>query len=114
MSHENLNTGAIHSSPSAAAHHHSISGISRPAVQPLQKKSLKKDEEEEVPLQMNSTAVQLFRGATRNDENRQADIKPFQLKSNNTGLPDSLKSGIENLSGYAMDDVNVHYNSHQP
>ncbi|MGF6849161.1 hypothetical protein QFZ51_004396 [Chitinophaga sp. W3I9] len=114
MSHENLNTGAIHSSPSAAAHHHSISGISRPAVQPLQKKSSKKDEEEEVPLQMNSTAVQLFRGGTGNDENRQADIKPFQLKSNNTGLPDSLKSGIENLSGYAMDDVNVHYNSHQP
>lgn len=33
---------------------------------------------------------------------------------NNTGLPDNLKSGIENLSGYNMDDVNVHYNSSQP
>jgi len=33
---------------------------------------------------------------------------------NKTGLPDSLKSGIENLSGLAMDDVKVHYNSPKP
>jgi len=37
-----------------------------------------------------------------------------QRKVNNTGLPDSLKNGIENLSGYSMDDVKVHYNSSQP
>ncbi|HAP62783.1 MAG TPA: hypothetical protein DCR93_25895, partial [Cytophagales bacterium] len=30
---------------------------------------------------------------------------------NQTGLPDTLKSGIENLSGHSMDDVKVHYNS---
>lgn len=35
-------------------------------------------------------------------------------KPNNTGLPDKLKSGIENLSGYSMDDVRVHYNSAKP
>jgi Domain of unknown function (DUF4157) len=35
-------------------------------------------------------------------------------RENNTGLPDNLKSGIENLSGYSMDDVKVHYNSDQP
>jgi len=35
-------------------------------------------------------------------------------KPNNTGLPDNLKSGIENLSGVAMDNVKVHYNSSQP
>ncbi|WP_299243395.1 DUF4157 domain-containing protein [uncultured Aquimarina sp.] len=35
-------------------------------------------------------------------------------RKNNTGLPDNLKSGIENLSGYSMDDVNVHYNSSKP
>ncbi|WP_229712495.1 DUF4157 domain-containing protein [Marivirga lumbricoides] len=34
--------------------------------------------------------------------------------SNNTGLPDDLKSGIENLSGYLMDDVKVHRNSDKP
>ncbi|MFB9080646.1 DUF4157 domain-containing protein [Flavobacterium procerum] len=39
---------------------------------------------------------------------------PIQKKANNTGLPDNLKSGIENLSGYSMDDVNVHYNSNKP
>ncbi|MEM7039239.1 MAG: DUF4157 domain-containing protein, partial [Bacteroidota bacterium] len=35
-------------------------------------------------------------------------------QSNDTGLPNDLKSGIEQLSGYRMDDVNVHYNSSQP
>lgn len=39
---------------------------------------------------------------------------PVQRKENNTGLPDNLKSGIENLSGYSMDDVQVHYNSGKP
>jgi hypothetical protein len=38
----------------------------------------------------------------------------IQKKENNTGLPDNLKSGIENLSGYSMDDVKVHYNSDKP
>ena len=33
---------------------------------------------------------------------------------NQTGMPDQLKSGIENLSGYSMDDVKVHYNSSKP
>lgn len=39
---------------------------------------------------------------------------PVQRKTNNTGLPNQLKSGIENLSGHAMDDVKVHYNSSKP
>lgn len=33
---------------------------------------------------------------------------------NRTGLPDRLKAGIEHLSGFAMDDVRVHYNSPKP
>lgn len=45
-------------------------------------------------------------------DNRPRSI--IQKKANNTGLPDSLKSGIENLSGHSMDDVKVHYNSSQP
>lgn len=40
--------------------------------------------------------------------------EPSQLKENKTGLPDNLKSGVENLSGQSMDDVKVHYNSPQP
>ncbi len=39
---------------------------------------------------------------------------PIQRKPNNTGLPDQLKSGIENLSGHSMNDVKVHYNSSKP
>lgn len=38
----------------------------------------------------------------------------IQRRVNNTGLPDNLKNGIENLSGYSMDDVKVHYNSSKP
>lgn len=46
----------------------------------------------------------------------QTEQEPIQReeKSNNTGLPDNLKTGIENLSGYSMDDVKVHYNSDKP
>ena len=38
----------------------------------------------------------------------------IQKHANNTGLPNNLKSGIENLSGISMDDVKVHYNSSRP
>ena len=40
--------------------------------------------------------------------------KTIQKKEKKTGLPDNLKSGVENLSGYSMDDVKVHYNSEKP
>ena len=43
--------------------------------------------------------------------------EPVQKKEatpNQTGLPDHLKTGIENLSGQSMDDVKVHYNSEKP
>lgn len=35
-------------------------------------------------------------------------------KGNTTGLPDSLKAGVEALSGVALDDVKVRYNSERP
>ena len=40
--------------------------------------------------------------------------EPIQRQENNTGLPDNLKSGMENLSGLSMDDVKVHRNSDKP
>lgn len=40
-------------------------------------------------------------------------VEPVQ-KKNETGMPDTLKAGIEDLSGFAMDDVRVHYNSDKP
>jgi hypothetical protein len=46
-------------------------------------------------------------------QGRGAPAKPVQRK-NTTGMPDSLKTGVEDLSGVSMDDVTVHYNSAQP
>ena len=77
------------------------SGMSIPAVHPYQKVAVEKDDEEGSPIQTY-------------DVKRTSSIEPFQLKPNKTGLPDNLKSGIENLSGYSMDDVQVHYNSSRP
>ena len=36
------------------------------------------------------------------------------LSRRETGLPDNLKAGIENLSGILMDGVKVHYDSRKP
>lgn len=47
--------------------------------------------------------------------NKQIDINTVQTETiNNTGMPEKLKSGIETLSGFSMDDVKVHYNSDKP
>ncbi|MEM7041076.1 MAG: DUF4157 domain-containing protein [Bacteroidota bacterium] len=48
------------------------------------------------------------------DAEDQNDSLGAPTPENNTGLPDNLKAGIENLSGYSMDDVKVHYNSDKP
>ncbi|BDS10560.1 eCIS core domain-containing protein [Aureispira anguillae] len=48
------------------------------------------------------------------DKNSEVEQPIAPNKPNNTGLPDDLKTGIENLSGYSMDDVKVHYNSDKP
>jgi hypothetical protein len=37
-----------------------------------------------------------------------------KTKKNKTGLPDNLKTGIENLSGCSIDDVKIHYISNKP
>lgn len=43
-----------------------------------------------------------------------AQLEEQPAKANDTGLPDTLKTGIESLSGISMDSVKVHYNSPQP
>ncbi len=53
----------------------------------------------------NSAVLQLYKS--------QAPQPPTQHK-NNSGLPDSLRARMENLSGMTMDDVKVHYNSDKP
>lgn len=47
-------------------------------------------------------------------DNHSAQQQPIQKKENNTGLPDNLKTGVENLSGISLDDVKVHRNSDKP
>jgi hypothetical protein len=72
--------------------------------------------EEEEPLQGKFEAVQ--RAGVEEEEPMQGKFAPAvqlkEAKPNNTGLPDNLKSGVESLSGIAMDDVKVHYNSSKP
>ena len=74
--------------------------------------------EEEEPLQGKFALVQ--RAGLEEEEPLQGKFTPAAVSqrqadsSNNTGMPDQLKSGIEGLSGYAMDDVKVHYNSAKP
>lgn len=75
---------------------------------PIQKKGL----EEEELLQGKFNTIQ--KKGLEEEELLQGKFKPLQKKENNTGLPDNLKSGIENLSGYSLDDVNVNYNSDKP
>ena len=75
--------------------------------------------EEEEPLQGKFEAVQRveeeepLQGKFTSEAPAQMKAEPA-AKPNNTGLPDNLKSGIENLSGMSMDNVKVHYNSSQP
>jgi hypothetical protein len=60
----------------------------------------------------------LFDGTLRpqGDSAMPAEASPVQrnAKTNKTGLPNQLKSGIESLSGMSMDHVKVHYNSDKP
>jgi Domain of unknown function (DUF4157) len=83
-------------------------GITLPSIPVLQNK-----ETEVVPIQdffvEQKTTTQLF-----TDKDNRTQLKSYQLKPNNTGLPDNLKTGVENLSGMDMSDVKVHYNSSQP
>jgi hypothetical protein len=80
----------------------------------IQKQS---DTEEEplqmMPFQLKTDLVQ--KAAIPEEElSVQGKFQTIQKKENKTGLPDNLKSGVENLSGFSMDDVKVHYNSSQP
>ena len=53
-------------------------------------------------------------GDEEDDELMQGKFETPEQKRNETGISDNLKAGIEDLSGFAMDDVRVHYNSPEP
>ena len=75
---------------------------------PLQKQAL--DDEELIQGKFKTIQKQEI----EEEELIQGKFRSIQKKENKTGLPDNLKSGIENLSGMDMDDVKVHYNSDKP
>ncbi len=56
--------------------------------------------------------LRAFKDMVNNSFSKQSP--PIQKKENNTGLPDNLKAGMENLSGISLDDVKVHRNSDKP
>jgi hypothetical protein len=80
----------------------------------LQKAGLAEEELlQKKPFQLKKDTIQ--KAATPEEELPvQGKFQPIQKKENKTGLPDNLKSGVESLSGFSMDDVKVHYNSSQP
>jgi hypothetical protein len=85
-------------------------GISMPAVSVIQ--NMEEHEIIQEKIAPIKPAMQFV--SSSDDESQLGSNKPFQLKPNNTGLPDNLKSGIENLSDMNMDHVRVHYNSSKP
>ena len=66
----------------------------------------------------NSSTEQLQSFQDKADElvggESQKNITQLKEKNNNTGLPDHIKNGVEQLSGHSLDDVKVHYNSDKP
>ncbi len=80
--------------------------------EPVQGKALQRAElPEEEELQMR--AIQ--RQPLEEEEPLQARaLQREERQANRTGLPEGLRSGVEQLSGHAMDGVRVHYNSSQP
>ena len=56
----------------------------------------------------------LLKSVDQADSGGVNETAPIQQKTDSNGLPANLKAGVENLSGYSMDDVKVHYNSSEP
>lgn len=109
-------------SSSSAAHNTSEKSLQRKAVGIVQKA----EPEEEVQQHQSDGTVQKMdapeleedsaTGVMQHKTETESDANNLsvQRKENKTGMPDNLKSGIENLSGMSMDHVKVHYNSAQP
>ena len=71
-------------------------------------------EEDEAELLQGKFEQPAQRLGEEDDELMQGKFETPEQKRNETGMSDNLKAGIEDLSGFAMDDVRVHYNSPEP
>jgi hypothetical protein len=90
---------------------------------PNQDKSVQREAmEEEEELRMKP--ISSIQREAMEEEDEELQMKPIstiqrkeksdESRPNETGLPNELKAGVENLSGYSLDDVRVHYNSPKP
>jgi hypothetical protein len=84
--------------------------LMQPKTAPVQREGMSDDEQ----LLQPKSAIQ--RQAMPDDEDlMQPKLSPVQRREPNaTGMPDSLKQGVESLSGLSLDQVRVHYNSSKP
>lgn len=88
-------------------------------ISPIQKKAQDNDDEatlkeyNDLPYAQMNTGKEVLQEQKENTAPA-IPFKPKPASTNRTGLPDNLKSGVEQLSGYRMDDVKVHYNSEKP
>ncbi|MGB9938557.1 eCIS core domain-containing protein [Methanosarcina sp.] len=81
--------------------------------EPLQGKMIETIQRQEIPEEEEEPLQGKFESIQRQEIPEEE--KQLQKKSeNNTGMPDNLKAGVENLSGIDMGDVRVHYNSSKP
>ncbi len=84
-------------------------------VQKFKDNRPEKDKQDKIQGLADSSKQSAQIGQLQEMANQNVSAHPVvQKKENNTGLPDQLKSGVESLSGYSMDDVKVHYNSNKP
>ena len=77
----------------------------------LQGKALQRWPQEEEELQMKPLQSA---GMEEEEPLQGISLQRQGARPNATGLPDGLKSGVEQLSGHSLDDVRVHYNSERP
>ena len=97
-----------HTQQPTTSHTHFFNPQSTPVVQKVQEPFFNPHSENAFFKPASKAPIQAK--ATTNTPN----TSPSSSVENKTGLPDNLKSGVENLSGMAMDDVKVHYNSDKP
>lgn len=86
----------------------------RPAgiLQAMSERPIQRVEDDEDTLQGKFT--QPIQRMEDDEDAIQGKFEATVQKKNLTGMPDNLKAGIEDLSGFSMDDVRVHYGSNKP
>ena len=124
-SQQNDENGSVSFTAENKQHQGAVSQLKSPAGGTPQAKitaQLKEIDQSNTPQ---GRITNLLRGG---EGDRSADTQPAQRKettdstdtsshvsqASQNGLPDGLRSGIENLSGIDMGDVKVHYNSSKP